>query len=66
MTSQPGYQRIAIHILLNIPGIKGNQTMKFGQLIKHPKRIFCFKNYAENETGKLVPDRFWFFKKSLY
>ena len=40
--------------------------MKFGQLIKHPKRIFCFKNYAENETGKLVPDRFWFFKKSLY
>ena len=38
MTSQPGYQRIAIHILLNIPGIKGNQTMKFGQLINNPKR----------------------------
>ena len=32
--------------------------MKFGQLIEHPKKkIFFFKNYTENETGKLVPDR---------
>ena len=61
MTSQPGYQRIATHILLNIPGIKGNQTMKFGQLIKHPKRNFFFKNHAENEAGKLVPDSFLVF-----
>ena len=40
--------------------------MKFGQLIEHPKKIFFFKNYAENEAGKLVPDRFLFFKKALY
>ena len=28
MTSQPGQQTIAIHILHNIPGSKSNQTMK--------------------------------------
>ena len=33
MTWQPGKQTIAIHILLNISRSKGNQTMKFGQLI---------------------------------
>ena len=38
MTSQPGEQRIATHILLNISRIMGNQTMKFGQLVEHPKR----------------------------
>ena len=38
MTSQPGEQRIKTHILLNISRIKGNQKMKFGQLIEHPKR----------------------------
>ena len=40
--------------------------MKFGQLIEHPEIIFLFKNYAENEAGKLVPDRFLVFKKALY
>ena len=35
--------------------------MKFGQLIE----IFFFKNYAENEAGKLVPDCFFFFKKNF-
>ena len=66
MTSQSGYQRITIYILLNISRIKGSQTMTFGQLIENHKRIFFFKNYAENETGKLVPDQFLFFKKALY
>ena len=40
--------------------------MKFGQLIEPPKIKFFFKNYAENEPGKLVPDCFLFFKKALY
>ena len=41
--------------------------MKFGQLIERPKRnIFLKKNNAENEAGKLVPDRFLFFEKALY
>ena len=39
MTSQPGQQTIAIHILSNISQSKGNQTMKFGQAIEDNKRI---------------------------
>ena len=38
MTSQPGLQTIAIHILPNISQSKGNETMKFGQLIEYDKR----------------------------
>ena len=38
MASQPGFQTIAIHILLNISQSKGNQKMKFGQLIEYNKR----------------------------
>ena len=38
MTSQPGLQTIAIHILLNISQSKGNQKMTFGQLIEYNKR----------------------------
>ena len=34
MTSQPGQQAIAIHILPNISRSKDNQTLKFGQLIE--------------------------------
>ena len=38
MTSQPGEQTIAIHILPNISRSKGNQTMKLGKLIEYNKR----------------------------
>ena len=38
MTLQPGLETIAIHILPNISQSKGNQTMKFGQLIEYNKR----------------------------
>ena len=38
MTSQPGLQTIAIHILPNISQSKSNQAMKFGQLIEYKKR----------------------------
>ena len=38
MTSQPGLQTIAIQILPNISETKGNQAMKFGQLIEYNKR----------------------------
>ena len=37
MTSQPGLQTIAIHILPNISQSKDNQEMKFGQLIDYDK-----------------------------
>ena len=44
MTSQPGLQTIAIHILHNISQSKGNQAMKFGQLTEYNKiNIFLQK-----------------------
>ena len=44
MMSRPGVQVIAIHILANISQSKGNQTMKFGQLIEYNKiNIFLWK-----------------------
>ena len=52
-------------MLLNISRFKGNQTLKFGQLIEHPKRNIFLQKYAENEAGKLVPDSFLIFKKAL-
>ena len=53
MTSQPRKQTIAIYIMSNISRSKGNQTMKFGQLIEHKLRniFFCkimHKNVLEN------------------
>ena len=48
MTSQTRKQIIAIHILPNIPKGKGNQTMKFGQLVEYNIRnIFFEKLYAK-------------------
>ena len=45
MTSQPGVQTIAIHILFNFSQSKGNQTMKFGQLTEPNKRnVFLQKS----------------------
>ena len=38
MTSQPGLQAIAMHLLSNISPSKGNQTKKFGQLIENNNR----------------------------
>ena len=38
--------------------------MKFGQLVECTREIFFFKNYAENETRRLVSDLFLFFQKA--
>ena len=40
--------------------------MKFGHLIEIIRKILFFKNHAENEAGRLVPDRFLFLKKAFY
>ena len=59
MTSQPGKQTIAIHILPNISRSKSNQTMKFSQLIEFNMRnIFFKKNRAQSVVEKLFPDIF--------
>ena len=47
MMSKPGQQTNVIHILLNISGSKGNQIVKFGQLIEFNMRnIFLEKSYT--------------------
>ena len=65
MTSQPGWQTITVHILENVSRSKGNQTMRLGQLIEqlidYIKKNFFFKNFSENEAGRLVPDLFFIF-----
>ena len=43
MKTQPGKQTITIHILFNISPSKGNQTMKFDQLIEYNKRNIFLK-----------------------
>ena len=48
MTSQPGEQTIAKYIMPNISRSKGNQTMKFGELIEYNMRnIFLGKSYTK-------------------
>ena len=54
MASQPGKQTIAIHILPSISRSKGNQTMKFGQLIDYNARnIFLEKSYKTCGGGTI-------------
>ena len=48
MKFQLGKETIAIHILSNISRSKGNQTMKFGQLIEYNmENIFLRKSYIK-------------------
>ena len=57
MTSQPGRQTIAIHILPYIPRSKENQTLKFGQLIECNMWKYT-QNHTQNVLEKLVPNLF--------
>ena len=59
------WKTITIHILPNLSRSKDNHTMKFGPLIKCNVMVL-FKNHAENEAERLVPDLFLFFFKKLY
>ena len=58
MMSQPGKQTIVMHILTNIPKNKGNQAMKFGQLIEYNMRKNILKNHKQNEVEKLFQTLF--------
>ena len=40
--------------------------MKFDQVTDCNRIIFFFKNHAENEAERLVPDLFLVFNKALY
>ena len=54
--SQLGKQTIAIHKLPNISRGKGNQTMKFAQLIKYN----IINIFLENHTQKCGGETFFF------
>ena len=58
MTSQPGKQTIALHILPNISWSKGNQTMKFGQLIEHDMKNILLKKSYTKCGGETIPRPF--------
>ena len=62
MTSQVGLQTIARHILSNISESRGNQTMKFGQLIKYNKRNIFHQQLCRKwckKTSSRSPFVFW-------
>ena len=58
MTTQPVEQSIAIHILPNVSRSKGNQTMKFGQLINNMRNIFPENSYTKY-GGETIPRPFY-------
>ena len=65
MTSQPGLQTIAVHILPNISQSKGNQTIKFGQLIEYNKRNIFLQKLCGKWSKETSSRPLSFFKKSL-
>ena len=65
MTSQPGLQTIAIHILPNISESEGNQAMKFGQLIEHIKRNIFLQKLCRKWGKKSSSRLFFIFQKGL-
>ena len=55
MMSQAGYQTIIIHILPNISRDKGNQTIKFGQLIECNLRNIFLEKPCTKYGGETSP-----------
>ena len=58
MTSQPGKQSIAIHILLNISRPEGYHIMKFGQLIECNMKKKILEKLLTKCGREIVPRRF--------
>ena len=50
MTLHPRSQTSTTQILLDISRINGNRTIKFGQLMEYNKKMFFFRNRAENKV----------------
>ena len=59
MKSQPGKQTITIHILTNISRSKGNQTMKFGQLLEYNMRNIFLEKQNTKCGGETIPSGFF-------
>ena len=58
MTPQLGKQRIATNILSNISRSKGNQTIKFGQLIEHNMRNIFLEISCTKYGRETIPRPF--------
>ena len=58
MTIQPGQQIITIHILSNISRSKGNQTIKFGQLVECKMRNVILERSYTKCGGEASPRPF--------
>ena len=58
MTSQPGSHTITVNILSNISRNKGNQTMKFGQLIEYNMRKNSLEKSFTKCGGGTIPRPF--------
>ena len=65
MTSQPGLQTIAMHILPNISKTKGNQTMTFGHSIEYSKRNIFLQKLCRKWGKKTSFRPLFIFSKSL-
>ena len=59
MVLQASLQTIAIHILLNISQSKGNEIMKFGQLIEYNKKNFFLQKLCR-KWGKEISSKISF------
>ena len=46
------------HLLSNISRSKGNQTMKFSQLVEYNMQLFLWKNHTQNMVEKLFTEPF--------
>ena len=58
MMSQTEQQIITIHILPNISRSKGNQKMKFGELIGYNMSNIFLKSHTKSTIKKPIPDHF--------
>ena len=58
MTSKPGKQTIAMHVLHNTSRSKANQAMKIGQLIEYNMKNIFLENHTQNVVEKLFTEPF--------
>ena len=65
MTSQAGTQIITVHIFRNTSRSKGNQTIKFGQLIEYKVRKIFLQKLSIKQSSETC-SRPPIFLKKLY
>ena len=56
MTSQPGKQTVAIHVMPNMSRSKDNERMKFGQLIEYNMINFFLEKSNTDLVQKLCSE----------